>query len=432
MYSNHASSPYVANATLAIVALWLYFATNHLVAVVAQAPTPAATAFNNPTVKSLIKTTDTAPSSAKGSARLTITKNNNNVQISNFGWNSFELENTGQKRIAAAFIDVTASIFRDAVFDADGRGGDNVAKDLSIDSNGGNVGAVSISKYQEFWLPARNSSFTSSATFNANQLSNVNNLFVDATADNSLTGNKAGGGFRGELLLFTDFGSGEKVGFSGDMDPNSIAGLTKGTIDSGANWDVGGVSGSEMINGVVTILFGDGTTATGTIAADGSQSGGVAIIRGDLAGPPTLTVNNIAAGKSGSYGASSTPTVIVVASSGATVRVSMVEAFDPTANTGKMVGDGKISVKNLVAARLKAQYPDFPANNAKNWQHKIVTMPSSGTMNVSNLFNYDAVKAKNPIAFCAVVINSSSGDPVSRTTAPIRWLRRSAFRLPHP
>jgi hypothetical protein len=51
-----------------------------------------------------------------------------------------------------------------------------------------------------------------------------------------------------------------------------------------------------MINGVVTILFGDGTTASGTIAADGSQSGGVAIIRGDLAGPPTLTVNNIAAG----------------------------------------------------------------------------------------------------------------------------------------
>jgi hypothetical protein len=85
-----------------------------------------------------------------------------------------------------------------------------------------------------------------------------------------------------------------------------------------------------------------------------------------------------------------------------------------------LVGDGKISVKNLVAARLKAQYPDFPVNNAKNWQHTTVTIPSSGSITVSNLFNYDAITAKNPIAFCAVVINSSSGDPLSLTTAPIR------------
>jgi hypothetical protein len=113
--------------------------------------------------------------------------------------------------------------------------------------------------------------------------------------------------------------------------------------------------------------------------------------------------------------------VIVEASPGATVRVSMVEAFNPTAN-GKLIGDDKISVKNLVAARLQAQYPDFPANNAKNWQHKTVTIPSSGTIDVSNLFNYNAITARNPIAFCAVVINSSSGDPVSRTTAPIRLI----------
>jgi hypothetical protein len=51
----------------------------------------------------------------------------------------------------------------------------------------------------------------------------------------------------------------------------SVSRLTKGTVDSGANLDVGGLSGSEMINRVVSILFGDGTTASETIASDGLQ-----------------------------------------------------------------------------------------------------------------------------------------------------------------
>jgi hypothetical protein len=381
----------------------------------AQAPTPAMAAFDDPSIRQLITTTDTPPSTANGLARLTITKGNNNVQISNFNWNSFELENTGQKRIAAVFIDVTDSIFSDIVFDQNGSGGDNVAKNLSIDTNGGAVGAISINDYKEFWLPARGASFTASATFDPNQLSNVNNLFVDSTADNSLSSPKAGGGFRGELLLFTDFTSGEKVGFSGDMDPNSIAGITKGTIDNGSNWDVGGVSGSEMINGVVSVLFGDGTIASGTIAADGSQSGSVAVISNGLQRPPELSVNGIAAGGSGTY-SSSPPSVLVRAAPGATVRVSKVEGFDPTAST-KLVGDGKITVKNLVAARLKAQYPAFPVNNSRNWQHLEVTIPPSGSLDVSTLFIND--QGTTPIAFCAVVINGS-GDPVSKTTQPIR------------
>jgi hypothetical protein len=400
----------VATTTLAILALCCANGS-------AQAPTPAQMAFNDPTVKQLIRTNDTPPSSsAKGAARLTITKGDSSIQASNFNWNSFELENTGQKRIAAVFIDVTDSMFRDVVFDHNGSGGDNVAKSLSIDFNGENVGAVSTDSYAEFWLPARGSSFVASAAFDANKLSNVNNLFVDSTADNSLDSPKAGGGFRGELLLFTDFTNGEKVGFSGDMDPNSIAGISKGTIDSGSNWDVGGVSGAEMISGVVTILFGDGTTASGTIAADGSQGGSVAVISNDLQSAPGLRVNGISAGGSGSY-SSSRPMVMVQASPGATVRVSKVEGFDPTAST-TMVGNNKITVKNLVSARLNVQYPEFPVNNAKNWQHVSVTIPQSGSMDVSTLFSHDS-SSKNPIAFSAVVINGR-GDPTSRTAKPVR------------
>lgn len=143
-------------------------------------------------------------------------------------------------------------MFMDSVFDGDGTGGDSVAKDLNYDRGGAAVSAVDVDLYDYLWLPARDSPFVGTNPFNPSALSDVNNLFVDETADNGKPSPKTGGGFRGELLLFTDFNPGKTTSFSGDMDPNSIAGYNKGTVDDGAtdSWDVGGISGSEMVHGV--------------------------------------------------------------------------------------------------------------------------------------------------------------------------------------
>jgi hypothetical protein len=363
---------------------------------------------------SLIDTND--PPTGTGKAILKILANNNNVQVSNYGSNSFQLQNIGQKRIAAVFIDVTDSIFSDIVFDDNGSGGDSVAKKLSYDTGGSSVGVISINSYDWLWLPAR-SGLNPSADFDSDDLSNVNNLFVDSTSDNGLSSRKAGGGFRGELLLFESFGSEKSVGFSGDMDPNSIAGLTKSTVDKDAGWDVGGVSGAEMVNGVVSVLFGDGSVASGNIAADGSQAGGVAAISNDLRGPPSLSVNSLSPGNSGTYG-SGKPTVTVLSNPGDVVRVSRVEGFNPVVHT-KTVANGDIAVKDLVQARLDAQYDSFPVNNAKQWDHVVVTIPSSGSAVISNSFD-NVSNNHPPIAFTAVIIdNSSSNTPLSETTDPI-------------
>ena len=113
-----------------------------------QAPTAAQNAFNS--VQNLIDTND----SSGGTAILKILENDNFVQDSNLGSNSWRLENAGSKRIAAVFIDVTNAIFRDVVFDDNGSGGDSAAKKLKSDSNEAQVGAISIDNYQWLRLPA--------------------------------------------------------------------------------------------------------------------------------------------------------------------------------------------------------------------------------------------------------------------------------------
>jgi hypothetical protein len=390
----------------------------------AQTPAAAQAAFDS--VLNLINISD--PPTGTGKAILKINAGNTNVQISNYGGGSFKLTNVGTKRIAAVFIDCTTAIFQDVNFDSDGRGGDNVAKVLGYDGNAGQVGAIDPGTYEWRMLPSRNGSFIATNSFNPSALSDENNLFGDSASDNSLSSPKAGGGYRGELCLFTDFGPSENVGFAGDMDGNSIAGLSKFTVDNGSGWDVGGVSGAEMANSVVTVLFGDGSTATGTIANDGSQGGGTAVISDGLQGPPGLTVNGLGPGDKGYYN-SRKPSVVVAASPGSKVRVSLVKGINPVVNS-KLVGGGQITVRDLVQARLLAQYPWFPANNAKEWQHITIKIPASGSLDISGSFKYHT----EPIAYTAVIIDSN-GDPISETVTPIYLLysrRRLARIAPTP
>ena len=172
-----------------------------------------------------------------------------------------------------------------------------------------------------------------------------------------------------------------------------------------------------MVGGVVTVLFGDGSTASATLAADGSNAGAIAIVgTSGLESAPGLNVNGLGPGGVGSYGASN-PSVVVSSNPGDIVRVSLTEGFSPVATT-KTVAEGQITVKDLVEARLEAQYPEFPANNAKRWEHEEVVIPQSGSVDVSSLFSLSGDNL--PIAYVAVVVDNSSKDPLSETTAPIR------------
>jgi len=187
---------------------------------------------------------------------------------------------------------------------------------------------------------------------------------------------------------------------------------------------VGGVSGAEMTGSVVTVLFDDGSSASTSLSADGSQagSGAVLIEGGPDSSAPDLGVNGIGPGGSGSYNNGNTPlNVSVSGKPGSRVRVSMAKGFDAVTNT-QTVANGQISIDALVAARLLAQFPGFPANNADQWTHQVVTIPPSGSTTVSGFsVNGDAAKIAG-IAFSAVVIDTN-GKPLSPATAPIR-LRR--------
>ena len=174
------------------------------------------------------------------------------------------MTNTGGKKISAIFIDVSSALYPDSVFDPDGLGGDAAAKDWQINT-AGDTGAFISGGTDGYFLPG-----------------------VDPIANSGESGGASNGGYKGAMVKFNannnsgGFQNGEVVGFSGDMDPNSIAGMTKSGpigVDIGAiqGWDVGGISGHELIGSLFTVLFDDGTTASGQLGSDKSNAGSVAV-----------------------------------------------------------------------------------------------------------------------------------------------------------
>jgi hypothetical protein len=333
-----------------------------------------------------------------GAAKLEVMKGVNDIDASNYGAGSFKVTNLGDKKIAAVFIDVTEALYPDSVFDPDGLGGDTVAKPWAVDDAGGTGGYVDGSG---LFLPG-----------------------PDPIPNPAGAGGAVNGGYRGALVKFTpgDFDKGETVGFSGDMDPNSIAGMSKGVVDSGsvAGWDVGGISGHEMIGSSFTVLFDDGTTATGQLVSDKSDSGSHALAtQAGGSGTPTLTVNGTAAGGLGTYGVT-TPEVIVTGQPGETVRVTLTKGHDPVANTAN-------GVDQTVEDRLSVH--DFKVSNNFDSQTVDVVLGASGTADLSDRFDYSQSVANEkggfpgddvaPIGFVAAVVDPATGLPVSGATRPV-------------
>lgn len=327
-----------------------------------------------------------------GEATLSVTVDSDNVQISNFGANSFQLTNTGTKTIEKVEIDVTNALYPDSVFDPFGVAGDTVSKLLTINING-NTGVVTPS----------NASYVG-----------------------------AGGvsGFEGVILEFDEnvnggFGSGETVGFSVDMDPNSVAGATKSILDSGANpaWDIGGVSGAELIGSSFTITFTDGSAATGQLQGAGNQGGSKGIASQaseDLS--VNLTVNGLNAGGVGVYDDNG-PSVVINGPAGETARVVLTKGIIQP-------GDNNFSepYKSQLDAQLAAlAASDFPANNAAEFQTVDIVL-TGVDQDISNLFDFTQVpnfdlavnEAQVPLGFVASIIDPSNNDlPKGEVTTPI-------------
>jgi len=329
---------------------------------------------------------------AGGAAVLGILMDSDDVQASNLGAGAFEIANTGTKAIASVQINVTDALYPDTVFDPFGVAGDTVSKPLTIDDAGG-TGVVAPSSASYLGTGG-------SAGFETIE------LVFDAATD---------GGFQ----------PGEALSFAIDMDPNSIAGAEKAPLDAGAvpAWDVGGVSGAELIGSSFTVTFEDGTSATGQLQAVANQAGAQAHAAQAAPGASVdLTVNGLAPGEIGTYGDGG-PSVVVSGPAGATARVVLSKGIiQPVDNT--FTGDFAAQLDAQLAALAAT---DFPANNAAEFQFADVTL-TGGLQDISDQFDFTEValfdlavaEDQVPLAFAAGVIDPGDDDlPLGPVTDPI-------------
>ena len=317
------------------------------------------------------------------------------IEISTYPTNAFEITNTGDKRIAAVYFDISNALFHDTVFDPEGLAGDNVARGVTYGATG-NTGAVD---YQTAVLEP-------------------------------FFGLGGTSGYEGMMIRFdpetaSGFETGETATFGVDVDPNSIIGIPQIPVDiNGADprlngWDIGGVSGAELIGTEIEVLFTDGTTATAQLMGDGSEGGAVA--RVDQASPgltTTLTVNGVAEGGQGHWDAANS--VILDGPAGETARVVMVigfsQPFPYTAPDGSQIS---------TLSRLIAADDPFLANNALEVQTVDVVL-TGGPQDITALFDFAAPSGalafpgddRLPVAFTSVVLDGA-GNPAGPISAPI-------------
>ncbi|WP_424930544.1 malectin domain-containing carbohydrate-binding protein [Amaricoccus tamworthensis] len=347
-----------------------------------------------------------------GEAELSVNRDQNSIEASNYNTGSFEIFNSGTKAITSIEIDVTDALFPDTVFDPFGVAGDTINKVLTIDSEGG-TGVL-----------------TPTGGFDQPSAVGVTYFGAGGTA-----------GFERIRLEFTDFDPGETLTFSIDMDPNSVAGAAKLTLDSGAvitdkpgddTWDVGGVGGAEISHSLFSVTFDDATESSGRLIGQGtgqqigaraiaSQSGGSAAV--------SLTVNGLTAGSEGTYGAGG-PAVTVQGPAGETARILLAKGFIvPFENLFPDTADPNEYHDQLDAQLATLAASGFPANNAAELQYVDVLLDGT-VQDVTASFDFTDVDAftipsayydesRLPLGFTGSVIDVATDLPKGPVTAPI-------------
>lgn len=333
-----------------------------------------------------------------GSAVLEVMPETNNVQRSNFRNNSFLLKNTGSKNIIAFELDVTEALFPDAVFDPEGKAGDSVAKPLAINRN--------------------------------DQTGVVHHRGPKAPHYQGVGGDR---GYEKLVITFdpgneNGFNPGESLGFAIDMDPNSIAGTSKRPLDKGSSprWDVGGVSGAELIGSTFEVTFADGSKATGVLFATGTQAGSHGLATEQPSETKVeLVANGKRAGKTGTYSTGG-PQIWVQGDKGLHVRVVLAKGFiQPVSPYDEKLEDHLHTLSR----------EPFPANNAVEFQFADLTLTGE-PIDISSEFEFDSIDAydfqadpdkpfsidedKVPLAIIAAVIDPDNNNlPYGLVTAPI-------------
>ena len=337
------------------------------------------------------------PTTKYGEAVLTVKANSDNVQASTYSNNSFKITNTGDKKIVRADIDITNALYPDTVFDPFGQAGDKASKPLTITNDGG-TGVI-------------------------------------APANDSYIGTGSNKGYEAIQLVFDEntnggFESQETLVFAVDQDPNSIAGADKNPLEAGTNpsWDVGGVSGAELIGSTFTVTFDDGTTATGTLQSDKSQAGAQTLASQNISDVPvSLKVNNLGAGSVGTY--DEDPTVVISGPAGQTARVVLTKGFIQPVSLDSFINGN--AAQQQYAPVLQSQLDalaasDFPANNAVEFQTVDVLLTGE-EQNITELFDFSEVadydfegEDQLPLGFVASAIDPANNDlPIGAVTQPI-------------
>jgi hypothetical protein len=332
-----------------------------------------------------------------GEAIFKITVDSDDITTSSFADNSFQIVNTGDKKIAQIDFDITNALLPDSIFDPLGLGGDEAFKGLTIDTDG----------------------------------------VTGVVTPDLLSFSGAGGrlGFEGFRLRFDEnvnggFESGETLGFSVDLDPNSIAGGLVEVLEAGSNpaLNVGGISGAELIGSSFNLIFTDGTTATGQIQGAGNQAGGQALASQafrDL--PVRLRVNGLSAGDVGTYDEDS-PVVNIRGRAGQTARVVLIKGtLQPETNEFFNGPSEQQAFAPVLQSQLDAlAAEDFPANAAVEFQTVDVLLTGK-RQNISDLFDFDNVadfdfagEDQLPLGFTASIIDPSNDNlPLGPVTDPI-------------
>ena len=339
--------------------------------------------------------------SSSGAALVSITVDSDNVQISNFESNSFTILNTGGKKISKIEIDVTEALYAGSVFDPFGQAGDTVSKALTIDSPG-NTGIILPSNY---------------------------NPYVGLGGIN---------GYTGLILGFDEnvnggFEPGESIGFSIDMDPNSIAEANKSQLDAGTipTWDVGGVSGAELIGSQIKVTFSDETTATSQLQGIGNQAGAQALISQDSPNlSASLRVNGVTPGNVGFYN-SDGPNVVVDGPAGQTARVVLTKGFIQPVSTNQFTNPYKVQLDSQLSLLASSS---FPANNAVEFQ-TIDVLLTGEPQNLSSMFNFSEVELYSfagedqlPLGFVASIVDTQNdGVTLGPVTKPIYSIYSERF-----
>ena len=202
------------------------------------------------------------------------------LNSSTFTSGSFRVTNgsPGGQQIASVRLDLATSLLPDVVFDPSGAAGDTLGKGFTVDGNPG-VGTIG-------------------------------HAFA-GTHD---------GGFDALTATFTDFGPGETLTFSADIDPTSIRG--SGPPGPGES---GSVSGLELTGATVTVTYEDGTSEAGRLfRLPGSLGESWLRLDGTGRAAPSLAV--LGAGPTPVTVTDPAQTVRVTGPAGASVRLLAVEA----------------------------------------------------------------------------------------------------------